>query len=79
MGAIFKAMRVLPFDVDQIGQNLIAGGDDFRIGLKSALGGDQLDEFSGQVDIGHFKTAGGDGAYPGRIGGRDHRLAGGQR
>ena len=41
----------LSFNIDQLGQYFITGGDHPRICLKCTLGGDHLDELLGEVDI----------------------------
>ena len=50
--------------VDEGLQQLVAGGDDLGVGLKTALGGDQVGHFGGEVHVGDFQIAGLNLAHP---------------
>src|SRR5690606_7618879 len=48
----------------QVLEDLVAGGDDARVRLESALGEDHVRELEGEVDVGAFQGSGPDGAEP---------------
>jgi hypothetical protein len=54
--------RRLTLDVDQFGEDFVAGCDHPRIRLKGPLGRDHFDKLLGQVDIRHLDRTGTDAA-----------------
>src|ERR1019366_2170382 len=61
------------FHVDQRLEQFVAGGDNFGVGLKTTLGGDEIGHFGGEIDVGDFQIAGLNQAQiagAGRAGGR---------
>src|SRR5699024_10654804 len=56
-GQVSDQTSGLALDVDQVLEDLVAGGDHLRVRLETALGDDQVGELGTEVDVAHLECA----------------------